>query len=75
MNLPKNVLWFQTLLYASLMLDALSVAFQDRTPSAEMTDGMIMIATSRCGARAMATAAAWIAESFMRTSMLQPRPN
>jgi O-antigen ligase len=45
MTVPKNVLWFQTLLYASLMLDALSVAFQDRTPNADMTDGMIMIAT------------------------------
>jgi peptidoglycan/LPS O-acetylase OafA/YrhL len=49
MNVPKNVLWFQTLLYASLMLDALSVALQDRTPSADMTDGMIMIATVLAG--------------------------
>jgi hypothetical protein len=49
MNVPKNVLWFQILLYASLMLDALSVAFQDRTPSRDMTDGMIMIATMLAG--------------------------
>ena len=35
MNVPKNVLWFEVLLYLSLTLDALSVAFQDRTPSAE----------------------------------------
>jgi peptidoglycan/LPS O-acetylase OafA/YrhL len=49
MKVPKNVLWFQSLLYASLMLDALSVAFQDRTPSADMTDGMIMIATVLAG--------------------------
>ena len=49
MKVPKNVLWFQALLYASLMLDALSVAFQDRTPSADMTDGMIMIATVLAG--------------------------
>ena len=49
MKLPKNVLWFQALLYASLMLDALSVAFQDRTPSAEMSDGMVMIATLLAG--------------------------
>ena len=34
MNVPRNVLWFEVLLYLSLMLDALSVAFQDRTPSA-----------------------------------------
>ena len=33
MNLPKNVLRFEVLLYLSLMLDALSVAFQDRTPT------------------------------------------
>jgi protein-S-isoprenylcysteine O-methyltransferase Ste14 len=49
MKVPKNVVWFQALLYASLMLDALSVAFQDRTPSADMTDGMIMIATMLAG--------------------------
>jgi len=45
MNLPKNVLRFEALLYLSLMLDALSAAFQDRTPSAEMTDQMISAAT------------------------------
>jgi cell division protein FtsW (lipid II flippase) len=49
MNVPKNVVWFQTLLYASLMLDALSVAFQDRTPSRDMTDSMIMAATMLAG--------------------------
>src|SRR6267154_1354640 len=45
MNVPKNVLWFEALLYMSLTLDALSVAFQDRTPSAEMTEQMITVAT------------------------------
>jgi heme/copper-type cytochrome/quinol oxidase subunit 4 len=45
MKLPKNVLWFEVLLYLSLTLDALSVAFQDRTPSAEMTDSMITVAS------------------------------
>ena len=49
MNVPKNVLWFEVLLYLSLMLDALSVAFQDRTPSGEMTDSMIMAATIMAG--------------------------
>ena len=49
MTVPKNVLWFQALLYASLMLDALSVAVQDRTPSADMTDQMIMAATLVAG--------------------------
>ncbi len=42
MNLPRNVFRFEVLLYASLMLDSLSVAVQDRTPTADMTDQMIM---------------------------------
>src|ERR1700724_1824003 len=45
MNIPKNVLWFEVLLYLSLALDALSVAFQDRTPSVQMTESMITVAT------------------------------
>jgi heme/copper-type cytochrome/quinol oxidase subunit 4 len=45
MTLPKNVWWFEVLLYASLTLDALSVAFQERTPSASMTEHMINVAT------------------------------
>jgi O-antigen ligase len=45
MNVPKNVLWFEVLLYLSLVLDALSVAFTDRTPNAEMTEQMIMTAS------------------------------
>ena len=45
MNVPKNVLWFEVLLYLSLTLDALSVAFQDRTPTADMTEPMITVAT------------------------------
>ena len=45
MNVPKNVLWFEVLLYLSLTLDALSVAFQDRTPSDDMTESMITLAT------------------------------
>lgn len=44
MTVPKHVLWFEVLLYLSLVLDALSVAFQDRTPSADMTEPMIMVA-------------------------------
>jgi heme/copper-type cytochrome/quinol oxidase subunit 4 len=45
MTVPKNVLWFEVLLYLSLTLDALSVAFQDRTPTASMTEQMITVAT------------------------------
>jgi uncharacterized BrkB/YihY/UPF0761 family membrane protein len=49
MNVPKNVLRFEVLLYLSLTLDALSVAFQDRTPSGEMTEQMIMVASVIAG--------------------------
>jgi hypothetical protein len=45
MNVPKNVWWFEVLLYASLVLDAVSVAFQDRTPGPRMTEQMIDVAT------------------------------
>ena len=49
MTHPKNVLRFEVLLYSSLILDALSVAFQDRTPTADMTDQMITVATVIAG--------------------------
>ena len=45
MKIPGNVLRFEALLYVSLMLDALSLAFQDRTPTAELTEQMILPAT------------------------------
>jgi len=41
MSVPRNVLWFEVLLYISLMLDALSVAVSDRTPTFDMTEDMI----------------------------------
>jgi len=44
MKIPGNVLWFEVLLYMSLVLDALSVAFQDRTPSADLTESTILFA-------------------------------
>ena len=42
MNVPKNVWSFEILLYASLLLDALGVAFADRTPKPDVTEQMIM---------------------------------
>jgi heme/copper-type cytochrome/quinol oxidase subunit 4 len=45
MNVPRNVVWFEALLYLSLTLDAISVAFQDRTPTAKMTAQMINTGT------------------------------
>jgi protein-S-isoprenylcysteine O-methyltransferase Ste14 len=50
MNLPRNVIWFEVLLYLSLTLDALSVAFQDRTPTREMTEQLISMTTVMAGA-------------------------
>ena len=44
MTVPKHVLWFEVLLYLSLFLDAVSVAFQDRTPTADMSETTIMAA-------------------------------
>ena len=49
MNVPRNVLWFEVLLYMSLTLDAVSVAFQDRTPKADMTAQMVNVATVMAG--------------------------
>jgi uncharacterized BrkB/YihY/UPF0761 family membrane protein len=49
MTLPRNVLRFEILLYLSLTLDALSVAFQDRTPTAEMTSSTILASTVLSG--------------------------
>src|SRR6201981_682552 len=50
MKVPRNVLWFEALLYASVRLAPPSVAFQDRTPTAELTEQMIMAATIVAGA-------------------------
>jgi hypothetical protein len=44
MTIPKHVMWFQVFLYLSLVLDALSVAFQDRTPTASITETTILAA-------------------------------
>ncbi|MBC9878177.1 hypothetical protein G8O24_12575 [Bradyrhizobium sp. INPA01-394B] len=49
MSVPRNVQRFEALLYASLMLDSLSVAVQDRTPTVETTEQMIMTATLLAG--------------------------
>jgi hypothetical protein len=49
MNVPRNVLRFEVLLYISLMLDAISVAVQDRTPTPEISDTAIMVQTTLNG--------------------------
>ena len=45
MTVPNNVLWFEVLLYLALMLDSLSAAFQDRTPTASITEQTINVRT------------------------------
>jgi hypothetical protein len=45
MNVPKNVLWFEVLLYLSLTMDTLLAAFQDRTPTADKTAQTFMVET------------------------------
>src|ERR1700744_700775 len=42
MKIPNNVVWFEIFLYLSLTLDALSVAFQDRTGSGDLFGPMIL---------------------------------
>jgi peptidoglycan/LPS O-acetylase OafA/YrhL len=49
MILPRNVFRFEVLLYASLMLDALSVAVQDRTPTLTMSEQTITANTVLAG--------------------------
>ncbi|PZA13828.1 hypothetical protein DNX69_01870 [Rhodopseudomonas palustris] len=50
-SLPRNVYWFEVLLLTSLMLDCISVAFQDRTviePS--MSSGVVAAANTMAAA-------------------------
>ena len=42
--MPRRVWYFEALLYASLTLDALSIAFQDRTADADLSDSTLMVA-------------------------------
>ena len=45
MTVPRNVMWFEVLLYLALMLDSLSAAFRDRTPTESMTEQAIVVGT------------------------------
>jgi hypothetical protein len=42
MKVPNNVVWFEVLLYLSLTLDALSVAFEDRAANGDLLGPMIL---------------------------------
>jgi hypothetical protein len=62
MSLPKNVYWFEVLLLASLMLDCISVAFQDRTIDAEMSASVIVAANAvAAGLIILLTYLVWLA--------------
>ena len=49
MIVPNNVLWFEVLLYLALILDSVSVAFRDRTPTGSMTEPAIIVQTVMSG--------------------------
>jgi hypothetical protein len=40
-SVPRNVIWFEALMYVSLALDTILVAFQDRTPTPDVTQAVI----------------------------------
>jgi hypothetical protein len=49
MIVPNNVLWFEVLLYLALILDSLSAAFRDRTPTDNMTEQAIIVGMVMAG--------------------------
>ena len=83
MAVPRNVFWFEVLLYSSLTLDAVSVAFQERTLSPELTASVMALATAlaagiilfqvhlvRLAAEQRRNAARWILFAFLVFSLL-----
>jgi hypothetical protein len=74
MTIPKHVMWFQVLLYLSLVLDAVSVAFQDRTPTATMTEILLFVHLVRLAAHQRKNWPRWVltvALVFSVMSLLQ----
>ncbi len=49
MIIPHNVVWFEILLYVSLALDALSVAFSDRTTESNFGNSLIVAMAMEAG--------------------------
>jgi len=47
-DLPKNVFYFEVSLYLSLILDALSIAFQDRTPDTSLSENSVATLVAAC---------------------------
>lgn len=47
--IPHNVVWFEILLYASLSLDALSVAFSDRTTESNFGSSLMIAMAMEAG--------------------------
>jgi hypothetical protein len=46
MTTAQSIRWFEVLLYVALALDAISVVFQDRTPTAGLRESAMMISTA-----------------------------
>jgi len=49
MKIPHNVVWFEILLYGSLALDALSVAFSDRTTERDFGSSLVIAMAMEAG--------------------------
>jgi hypothetical protein len=45
-SMPQNVIWFEALMYVSLALDSLLVAFQDRTPGPDASQAVLNTAAA-----------------------------
>jgi hypothetical protein len=45
MTMPRNVIWFQVLLYLSLLIDTIAIAFQDRTAVAGISERAVLFVT------------------------------
>ncbi|MFC0243138.1 hypothetical protein [Rhodopseudomonas telluris] len=61
-SVPRNVYWFEVLLLASLTLDCISVAFQDRTMDADMSASVVAAAnTIAAGLIILLTYLVWLA--------------
>src|ERR1700735_2255900 len=82
MKIPNNVIWFEVLLYMSLTLDALSVAFSDRSADGDplvlmiFNGGIILLLTwfVHLAARKRKNWPRWVLSALLVLSMLSLLP-
>jgi hypothetical protein len=82
MKIPNNVVWFEVLLYLSLTLDALSVAFSDRSGEGDplgpmiLNGGIILLLTwfVHLAARKRKNWPRWVLSALLVLSMLSLLP-